>query len=211
MVTTIGFAVGGVMMGRAADRFGITVPLFAGAIALGAGFVLAAFSASYWQFLVVQAVLIGMLGSSSTFGPLVADVSQGSQGAASPLPSLRAALLLAVDAHLRRHRCLAGVSLYSDQHFASTMMPGAALPGARLSMMWRARERQFGGGSRETGSSADAHLVALPAAWPYPCESISSLIVRISVTAGARRECFPHAGFVVSWLARRRPDRRSAP
>jgi MFS family permease len=52
------------------------VPLFAGAIALGAGFVLAAFSASYWQFLVVQAVLIGMLGSSSTFGPLVADVSQ---------------------------------------------------------------------------------------------------------------------------------------
>ena len=76
MVTTIGFAVGGVMMGRAADRFGITVPLFAGAIALGAGFVLAAFSASYWQFLVVQAVLIGMLGSSATFGPLVADVSQ---------------------------------------------------------------------------------------------------------------------------------------
>jgi MFS family permease len=28
-VTTIGFAIGGVLMGRAADRFGITVPLFA--------------------------------------------------------------------------------------------------------------------------------------------------------------------------------------
>jgi MFS family permease len=75
-VTTIGFALGGVVMGRVADRFGIKVPIFAGAIALGLGFVLAALSASYWQFLVVQGVLIGMLGSSSTFGPLVADVSQ---------------------------------------------------------------------------------------------------------------------------------------
>ncbi len=75
-VTTLGFAVGGIMMGRIADRFGITVPLFAGAMALGAGFVLAGLSGSYWQFLVVQALLIGMLGSSATFGPLVADVSQ---------------------------------------------------------------------------------------------------------------------------------------
>jgi MFS family permease len=74
-VTTIGFALGGVLMGRMADRFGITVPLFAGAIALGAGFILAALSGSFLQFLVVQALLIGLLGSSSTFGPLVADVS----------------------------------------------------------------------------------------------------------------------------------------
>jgi MFS family permease len=75
-VTTIGFAIGGVALGRVADRFGITVPLFIGAIALGIGFMLAALSGSYWQFLVVQAVLIGMFGSSATFGPLVADVSQ---------------------------------------------------------------------------------------------------------------------------------------
>ncbi len=74
-VTTIGFAVGGVLMGRLADRFGITVPLFVGAIALGAGFILAALSGSYVQFLIVQALLIGLLGSSTTFGPLVADVS----------------------------------------------------------------------------------------------------------------------------------------
>ncbi len=74
-VTTIGFAIGGVLMGRAADRFGITVPLFVGAIALGAGFILAALSGSYLQFLIVQALLIGLLGSSATFGPLVADVS----------------------------------------------------------------------------------------------------------------------------------------
>ena len=74
-VTTIGFAIGGLLMGRLADRFGITVPLFAGAIALGAGFILAALSGSFLQFLIVQALLIGLLGSSSTFGPLVADVS----------------------------------------------------------------------------------------------------------------------------------------
>ena len=74
-VTTLGFAVGGVLMGRAADRFGITVPLFLGAIALGAGFILDAFSQNYVQFLMVQALLVGLLGSSATFGPLVADVS----------------------------------------------------------------------------------------------------------------------------------------
>jgi MFS family permease len=75
-VTTIGFAVGGVLMGRIADRLGITFPLSSGAVCLGLGFALAAVSGSYWQFLAVQAVFIGLLGSSATFGPLVADVSQ---------------------------------------------------------------------------------------------------------------------------------------
>ena len=74
-VTTIGFAIGGVMMGRIADRFGITVPLFIGAIGLGAGFILAGLSGSYVQFLLANALLIGLLGNSTTFGPLVADVS----------------------------------------------------------------------------------------------------------------------------------------
>jgi MFS family permease len=71
----VGFAIGGVLMGRLADRFGIMVPLLIGAPLLGLGFVAAAFAASYWQFVIVQALLIGMLGSSATFGPLVADVS----------------------------------------------------------------------------------------------------------------------------------------
>ena len=42
---------------------------------LGVGFLAAAIAASYWQFVLAQALLIGMLGSSATFGPLVADVS----------------------------------------------------------------------------------------------------------------------------------------
>ena len=73
--TMIGFAAGGVMMGRLADRRGIMVPLLLGTCLLGTGFVAASFAQSYWQFIIAQALLIGMLGSSATFGPLVADVS----------------------------------------------------------------------------------------------------------------------------------------
>ena len=35
----IGFGVGGVLMGRLSDRFGIIVPVLIGAVALGAGYV----------------------------------------------------------------------------------------------------------------------------------------------------------------------------
>jgi MFS family permease len=73
--TMIGFAVGSVLMGRLADRFGIVVPLRLGALMLGLGYVAAAAAQTYWQFLLAQALLIGMLGSSATFGALVADVS----------------------------------------------------------------------------------------------------------------------------------------
>lgn len=73
--TMIGFAIGGVLMGRLADRVGIMIPVMLGAVILGVGYILAAQVESYWAFVAVQAVLIGALGSSPTFGPLVADVS----------------------------------------------------------------------------------------------------------------------------------------
>jgi len=73
--TMIGFAAGGILIGRFTDRLGIMMPLLIGAFALGLGFLAAALSTSYWQFVGIQALLIGMLGSSGTFGPLVADVS----------------------------------------------------------------------------------------------------------------------------------------
>jgi MFS family permease len=73
--TMVGFALGGVLMGRLADRFGIVVPVIVGALMLGAGYVAAASAATLWQFMLAQALLIGLLGSSATFGPLVADVS----------------------------------------------------------------------------------------------------------------------------------------
>lgn len=74
--TFVGFAFGGFVMGKVAQRYGIIVPVSIAAVALGAGFGLAALAQNFWQFLVIQAVLVGFLGSAATFGPLVADVSQ---------------------------------------------------------------------------------------------------------------------------------------
>jgi MFS family permease len=73
--TMLGFALGGILMGRLADRFGIVGPLAAGSVGLGVGCVLVASAASLAQLTLAQGLLIGLLGSSVTFGPLVADVS----------------------------------------------------------------------------------------------------------------------------------------
>jgi len=73
--TMVGFAIGGVLMGRLADRFGIMVPLILGPLMLGTGYVAGGYATTLWQFILAQALLVGMLGSSATFGPLVADVS----------------------------------------------------------------------------------------------------------------------------------------
>jgi MFS family permease len=73
--TMLGFAFGGILMGRLADRFGIVVLLVVSSIALGLGYLLAAWSPGLAQFALVQGLVIGLLGSSVTFAPLVADVS----------------------------------------------------------------------------------------------------------------------------------------
>ena len=71
----IGFAFGGVLMGRLADRFGIVVPLAIGASALGLGYAAAALSPSLLVFALANGSLSGALGSSASFGPLIADIS----------------------------------------------------------------------------------------------------------------------------------------
>jgi MFS family permease len=73
-LTMIGFGLGGILMGRLSDRFGIIVPVAAAAIALALGCVVAASAASVLELALAQGVLIG-LGSSATFGPLIADTS----------------------------------------------------------------------------------------------------------------------------------------
>ena len=40
-LTMLGFGIGGILMGRIADRFGVVVPIWIGAVGLGGGFVLA--------------------------------------------------------------------------------------------------------------------------------------------------------------------------
>jgi MFS family permease len=74
-LTTIGFAVGGVLMGKLADRFSIVVPIVIGGIALALGYIAAGFATSLWQFAIAHGLLIGLLGSSASFGPLMADIS----------------------------------------------------------------------------------------------------------------------------------------
>jgi MFS family permease len=73
-LTMIGFAFGGVFMGRLADRFGVVVPVAFGALLLGAGYVLSALVPNLLAFAVIHGLLIGV-GSSATFSPLVADIS----------------------------------------------------------------------------------------------------------------------------------------
>ena len=75
-LTMIGFGLGGILMGRLADRFGVLVPVGTGALGLGAGFVLAGLAPNLWLFCAAQGLLIGLLGTSATFAPLVADTSQ---------------------------------------------------------------------------------------------------------------------------------------
>ena len=74
--TMIGFGIGGILMGRLSDRFGVIAPVLLGAVGLGAGFVAAGSASTLWQFSLAQGLLIGLLGTSATFAPLVADTSQ---------------------------------------------------------------------------------------------------------------------------------------
>ena len=70
----MGFALGGVAMGRLCDRFGVVVAIMLGTLALGIGYVGAALVPSPLTFALMH-LFIGV-GASATFGPLMADMSQ---------------------------------------------------------------------------------------------------------------------------------------
>ena len=71
----IGFGVGCVLMGKLADRFGIVPVIVLGAVSLGVGFVACGWVGSITSYAIVQGLLIGLLGSATTFVPLIADTS----------------------------------------------------------------------------------------------------------------------------------------
>ncbi|MDH3664007.1 MAG: MFS transporter [Alphaproteobacteria bacterium] len=73
--TMIGIAIGGTLIGRMTDRFGMMPLMIMGGVMLAGGYVLSAQVTHYWQFVLIQAVMIGALGASVSFGPLVADIS----------------------------------------------------------------------------------------------------------------------------------------
>ena len=74
-VMMLGLGIGGVFMGRWADRKGVHVPLLWGGLGVGSGFILAGLSSNIWWFALCHCVLLGMLGGSSAFAPLLADTS----------------------------------------------------------------------------------------------------------------------------------------
>ncbi len=75
-LSMLGYAFGGVAMGKLSDRYGIVRPMVLGILVFSLGYVLAgAAAASLWQFALAYCVLIGV-GSSVTLGPLMADLSQ---------------------------------------------------------------------------------------------------------------------------------------
>jgi len=70
----IGFGVGGVLMGRIMDRFGVLAAILIGVALLAAGYVAAGLSQTLWQYALSYGLLIG-LGTSAMFAPLMADIS----------------------------------------------------------------------------------------------------------------------------------------
>jgi MFS family permease len=69
----LGFGSGAVLTGKITDRYGIVAAIGAGIGILGLGYVGAGLSSTIWQFILVN-FAIG-LGSSATFGPLMAEAS----------------------------------------------------------------------------------------------------------------------------------------
>ena len=74
-VSMVFFVVGQILMGRLADRSGVIVPMIVGTVALTLGYIAASFATSLWQFIAAYGLLIGFVGSSATFGPVIADIS----------------------------------------------------------------------------------------------------------------------------------------
>ena len=74
-MTMVGFVVGGVLMGRLADRFGVMVPVLIGAVSIGLGGAAAAMAPNLPLFGLAYGVLLGCFGAAAVFGPLIADAS----------------------------------------------------------------------------------------------------------------------------------------
>jgi len=74
-LSMIGFAIGGVLLGRLTDRLGVMLPVLCGTASLSLGYLAAGFASQLWQFALVYGVLIGLFGCSATFVPLLADIS----------------------------------------------------------------------------------------------------------------------------------------
>jgi MFS family permease len=101
-----GFALGGVLMGRLSDRFGILAPLACGAASMGLGYIGAGLAPSLMVFALMH-LLIGF-GTSATFGRR--GRLSGSRAGASRSLLPAAATMSGRNLATRRSTCSAGLA-----------------------------------------------------------------------------------------------------
>lgn len=73
-MTMLGFAFGGVLLGKLADQRGIVAPLVVGGVLLGIGYIAAGLAPNLTTYALAQ--LIVGLGTSASFAPLMVDISR---------------------------------------------------------------------------------------------------------------------------------------
>jgi MFS family permease len=151
LLNMIGFAAGGIFMGRLADRFGIIVPIMISAVSLAIGFSLVAIAESYWSYIVVHVVFIGMFGCSTIFGPLVADVSHwflNRRGLAVAICASGNYLAGAIWTPIIQHL----ISLYGWQ--SAHFVVGAVCLLTMIPLGWMIRRRPYLGDTKEAVSAS---------------------------------------------------------
>jgi MFS family permease len=72
-LTMLGFGIGGIALGKIADKYGIVFPMLVGTLSLFAGYMLSGIAPTLFLF-ALSHLLIG-IGASVTFAPMMADLS----------------------------------------------------------------------------------------------------------------------------------------
>jgi MFS family permease len=71
----VALGLGGMFTGKLADRYGIQKVLWIGTVAILLGYLWASQAGSIYTFALAHGLLLGLLGSSATFAPLMADTA----------------------------------------------------------------------------------------------------------------------------------------
>ena len=71
-----GGGIGGVFMGYWLDRTGMTLPAVTGAVMIAIGAMLTSIISSEWELYIIYGVLMGFLGRSALFSPLMANITR---------------------------------------------------------------------------------------------------------------------------------------
>ncbi len=71
-----GAGVGGIFMGYCSDRIGMAVPALLGASMIGIGALLTSIVSSPWELYLIYGVMMGFLGRSALFSPLMANITR---------------------------------------------------------------------------------------------------------------------------------------